>query len=228
MGDSNTSDGLIRHLAEKLRVVTLGGVAVIAHGLSRNTHDVDVWVEPCDAATTWANRVAPLIFQGTCRPVQMGRWRPFTAAETADVIQRDGVIRVLGLDRPLDLFRDPNELEMTEFDEVWARASPLDDGTRIPDVIDLLVTKQITGRTKDTQDIAFLEAKAESEYLARLPSATPTEVLAMLARFLTPKVAEAAALHPADEVRAQGVAFLRELATEGDPYARDALTNIGL
>jgi hypothetical protein len=114
---------------------------------------------------------------------------------------------------------------MSEFDDVWSRATPLDDGTRVPDVIDLLNTKQDTGRDKDLQDIAFLEAKAEREYLAQLPAAPPDQARAMLARFLTPKVAAAAAAHPDPTVQALGIAFLRELADEGDPFARDLLAN---
>ena len=69
----------------------------------------------------------------------------------------------MGASQPLDIFRDPNELEISEFDEVWNRATQLDDGTRVPDAIDLLVTKQATGRDKDMRDIAFLEAKAERD-----------------------------------------------------------------
>ncbi len=227
MEDPATVDKVIRRLTEKARVVTVGGVAVISHGHNRNTHDVDVWVEPFTSTTVWAAAVAPVIFADRrARPVRIGSWQPFTQEETGSVIKRDGVLRILGLDRPLDIFRTPNELEMGEFEEVWTRGIPLDDGTRIPDVIDLLVTKQSTGRSKDTQDIAYLEAKAESEYLLRLPSAAPQEALEMLARFLTPKVAEAAALHPAHEVRAAGLAFLRELATEGDPFARDLLEKL--
>ncbi|MCX7869156.1 MAG: hypothetical protein N2322_04310, partial [Terrimicrobiaceae bacterium] len=54
------------------------------------------------------------------------------------------------------------------------------------------------------------------------------EASRMLARFLTPKVAEAALRHPAESVRALGGQFLRELAEEGNPYARDFLRAHGL
>ena len=127
------------------------------------------------------------------------------------------------MDRPLDIFRDPNELEIAEFDDVWNRAAALDDGTRVPDVIDLLVTKQATGRDKDMQDIAFLEAKAEREYLAKLPTASAEEASTMLARFLTPKVAETGLHHPEESVRHLSLGYLKELAEEGDPFARDIL-----
>lgn len=129
----------------------------------------------------------------------------------------------MGLDRPLDIFRDPNELEISEFDDVWNRATPLDDGTRLPDVIDLLVTKQATGRDKDIQDIAFLEAKAEREYLAKLPAASAAEAAFMLGRFLTPRVAEAGMHHSEESVRHLALGYLKELAEAGDPFARDIL-----
>ena len=46
MGTQTESDELIRRLAGEFRVLTLGGLAVIATGLSRNTYDADIWVEP--------------------------------------------------------------------------------------------------------------------------------------------------------------------------------------
>lgn len=133
----------------------------------------------------------------------------------------------MGGSQPLDLFRNPNELEMAEFDAVWDRGEPLDDGTRVPDAIDLLVTKQDTGRDKEIQDIAFLEAKAERQYLEQLPTASRDVAKTMLGRFLTPKVAEAAVAHPDPDVQAQGLAYLRELAEDGDPFAREMMERIG-
>jgi hypothetical protein len=136
------------------------------------------------------------------------------------------VVRIKGLERPLDIFRDPNEIDMTSFDEVWSRALPLEDGTRLPDVVDLLLSKQDTGRDKDLQDIAFLEAKAEREYLEKLPHADEAAARHMLDRFLTPKVAEAALSHPSVTIRELGLRFLRELAEEGNPFAADILKNL--
>jgi len=108
------------------------------------------------------------------------------------VIERDGVIRINGLERPLDIFRDPNQLGISHFDEIWQRAQAMDDGTRLPDSIDLLVSKQETGREKDQTDIIFLEGKIQADYLARLPLASRDEAAQMLERFLTPRVAGAA------------------------------------
>jgi hypothetical protein len=91
-----------------------------------------------------------------------------------------------------------NEMEVSGFEEVWNRATPQSDGTRLPDVVDLLITKL------DTYDIQFLEGKAEEMYLERLPQARPDEAPEMLSRFLNPKVAEAAARHDHPEDHQRG------------------------
>lgn len=224
MEHSLTTDDLIRALSTRRRIITLGGVAVISHGLSRNTFDVDIWMEPLDTPGEWAEEIGSILYPTPAyRPVAMGTWNPILQSHLVDVISQDGVIRILGMERPLDIFRDPNELAMEQFDEVWSRARPLGDGTRLPDVIDLLVTKQDTGRDKDTQDIVFLEAKAEREYLQKLPNVDAAEAIWMLGRFLTPRVAELAMTHSDSAVRELAYTFLVELADEGNPYARDIL-----
>jgi hypothetical protein len=153
----------------------------------------------------------------------MGSWRTIGPDELASVIERDHVLRIAGLDRPLDVFREPNQLAVDGFDEVWERAQPMDDGTRLPDPIDLLVSKQETGRDRDRADIIFLEGKIEADYLARLPAASVPEAEAMLARFLTPRIAEQAMDHTHPAVQDLGLGFLNELAAEGDPFAAEIL-----
>lgn len=216
----STADSLIRQFARELRVITLGGVAVISHGLSRNTHDADVWLEPFETSKLWADKVSDILSQtAQAKPVMIGSWKPFRPEEFAEIAEAFGVFRVEGLDRPLDVFRKPNQFQPEQFDEVWERGKPLDDGTRLPDVIDLLVTKQDTGRTKDTQDIIYLENLAQEHYLAELPTASAERAVAMLERFLTPAVAEAALHHASEPVRLLGRRFLLELAADGDPFA---------
>lgn len=228
MGAQTNSDEIIRQLAGEFRVMTLGGVAVIASGLSRNTFDADIWVEPMDTPDRWAKAVAPFIYAaGSSEAVALGSWEKIPRDEMATVIERDGVIRINGLERPLDIFRDPNQLDMSHFDEIWQRAQPMDDGTRLPDPIDLLVSKQETGRDKDQTDIIFLEGKIQADYLTRLPQASRDEAVQMLERFLTPRVAEAALAHSDQAVRDLGRRFLHELAQEGDPFAAEILRRIG-
>ena len=227
MGTKTKSDEVVRRLAEEFRVLTLGGLAVIANGLSRNTYDADIWVEPFASAEDWSNHLSPILYaSGAAQPVAIGSWEKIGRGNLAGVIGRDGVIRVDGLERPLDIFRDPNQLAMEDFDEIWDRAQPQDDGTRLPDPIDLLVSKQETGRDKDRADIIFLEGKIEADYLERLPRVPAEEAAHMLGRFLTPRVAEAALAHPDQGVGQLAHQFLHELAEEGDPYAAEILRRL--
>lgn len=221
------TDQLIRQIAGRCRVLSLGGLAVISHGLDRNTHDADIWVEPMRSPAEWASIMAPMVYSMPgSRPVAIAVWTPIAESDLENVIARDGVIRINGLDRPLDIFREPNELPVEEFDAAWSRAQPVKDGTRLPDEIDLLMTKQLTERQKDILDIGFLESKAEKRYLAELPVASEGRALEMLERFLTPKVAEAALAHPEESVRQLGLRYLHELAEDGDPFAADILKNL--
>jgi len=224
MADKITTAELIRQLAARERVMVLGGFAVIAHGHSRPTYDADVWLDPLLPVQEWCEAIRRCfsVYPGF-QFVEIGSWRAFEWDEFPLIIERDGVIRIMGAHQPLDAFRHPNELDAGLFDEVWERARPLEDGTRLPDAIDLLVTKQLTGREKDRMDILFLEQKAETESLKTLHSADSATALALIERFLTPKVAAAACDHADPAVRQKGRQYLKELADAGDPFAVDLL-----
>ena len=227
MADSITAARLIEKLASKNRVVLLGGLAVVSHGHSRPTFDADVWLDPALDLESWAKVILELKKEvPALRCLAIAVWNEIHDAELSEIIGRDGVIRLMGASQPLDIFRKPNELPIEEFESAWARAKPLQDGTRLPDEIDLLMTKQLTGRDKDAMDIAFLESKAEKRYLAELPVAPAGRALEMLERFLTPKVGEAALAHPDESVRQLGLRYLHELAEDGDPFAADILKNL--
>jgi hypothetical protein len=229
MENPSATERLIRQIAERCRVLSLGGLAVISHGLSRNTHDADIWIDPMGSPEEWTSIVGPLVYATPrAQPVAIAVWTPIAESDLEGVVARDGVFRINGLERPLDIFRKPNELPMEEFDAAWERAHPLVDGTRLPDEIDLLMTKQLTEREKDILDIGFLENKAQKRYLEELPAAPEDRAIAMVERFITPKVAEAAVAHPSEAVRALGLRYLRELAADGDPFAADILRGLQL
>lgn len=224
MGTALNTENLTHELAAEHRVVLLGGLAVISHGLERTTYDADVWLDPMLDSDQWSAAVGHLLAaHPRLQIIEIGTWSPISIQQLPNVIERDGVIRMMGANHPLDLFRRPNEFEIDEFNEVWDRARPLDDGTRLPDLIDLLVTKQRTGRQKDMTDIMFLELKIEGEYLEELPGTTEARAAEMLGRFLTPQVARAALAHPSFAIRKLGYAYLQELAHDGDPYAAEYL-----
>lgn len=178
MEDPASTAIIIHALAEKHRVLMLGGLAVISHGHPRPTFDADIWLDPVLDPSAWASVVLTLCrMYPALQPVALGSWSQISTEDLSVVIAEDGMIRLMGANQPLDIFRHPNELHIDEFDNVWQRATPLADGTRLPDVIDILVTKLNTGRDKDLQDIAFLEAKAEREYLRTLPDADAAQAV---------------------------------------------------
>ena len=149
-------------------------------------------------------------------------------AAIREAVEETGVIRILGLDCPLDVFRRPNELEEVEFDGVCQRARFRADGTLLPHPTDLIQTKIDTGRDKDRIDIFHLECVIRVEYRARLPQATAAEALDMLERYSDWEVLTVALEHPAAEVRELALAHLREFAAEGDPFSQAVLAGLPL
>lgn len=95
-----------------------GGAAVIALGLSRTTKDADVWLDPLESCEAWANEVLATLGRfPQCTLSQLFPPDELRTDQLAEVIERDGVIRVTGLEKPLDIFREPNELEHLSFNQ---------------------------------------------------------------------------------------------------------------
>ena len=66
----------------------------------------------------------------------------------------------------------------------------------------------------------------EREYLAKLPTASADQAAYMLARFLSPKVAESGLHHSVESVRCLTRDHLVKLAAEGVPFAREILETL--
>ena len=112
-------DELLRRLTGERRMLLLGGLGVIAHGFSRATKDADVWLEPMESPAHWAAFLARVCAEfGGVRLARLPRWMPVaTEAEIAAAADETGLVRVLGLECPLDVFRRPNELNEAAFEE---------------------------------------------------------------------------------------------------------------
>src|SRR5258708_22010525 len=110
-----------RSVAECSRVLLLGGLAVIFHGLPRLTKDVDVWLDPGPTAEDWAARVNQSLgrFSGAYL-WDLSRRERISAGELAECAAAAGVIRIGGIDGDLDVFRRPNNLPEDDFDAAWA------------------------------------------------------------------------------------------------------------
>lgn len=219
----------LRLLTGEHRVLVLGGLAVIAHGLSRATKDAAVWLEPMASAETWlevlhaAIRRSPVPLELRCLP----GWRVLEGEELIANVEQTGVIRVLGLHVPLDIFRRPNQVQEADFEAFWAAAVAQDDGTRLPAPLDLLMTKEDTGRDRDHGDRGFLLAKARSDAGAALALADAREARRILGAFFDYEVCRRGLANPDAEVRALIATELRVLVSDGDPFARDILAEQG-
>src|SRR5271165_855222 len=81
-----TAQKAVAFLASKRRTVLLGGMAVILHGLSRNTKDYDIWLDPLPDVQSWAAPIQQLLTREpslqTRRISAFGRWKPIIVGET--------------------------------------------------------------------------------------------------------------------------------------------------
>lgn len=215
-----TTGEFINTLAAEHRVLVIGGLAVIAHGFNRPTKDADIWLEPLESPAAWAEVVERICasFSGITIHTLPG-WRRITGREVATAAGDVGMVRLLGLDCPLDIFREPNEFPSDSFDEVYGRGTANADGTCLPDPLDLIVTKLNTGRDKDLDDSRHLESVIRERYRALLPSVSLEEAKHLLDRFLDWEVCRMALENPAQDVRDYAIKCLREMADDGDPFS---------
>jgi hypothetical protein len=219
-----TAGQFIETLAARQRVLVIGGLAVIAHGFNRPTKDADIWLDPLGSPSEWADALFLFCsdFPGLTLHSLPG-WRPVEGLEIAAAAEEIGMVRILGLDCPIDVFRQPNEFPAESFDEVFERSTLNADGTRLPDPLDLIITKLNTGRDQDRYDSQHLESVIRERYRKLLPAASLDEVRKLFERFLDWEVCQIALTHPTQEVRDYAVECLREMATEGDPFSQALL-----
>lgn len=217
-----------QELAQQIRTLVLGGTAVILHGLNRATKDLDLWLDPNPDEKKWAASIEQILqmypeIYAVYLDDNTGKWE---AAERNQISQcgiKGRVLRLMGSDRPIDIFYIPNELEKEEFDKIWERAIPLRDGSRLLDEIDLIITKQLTGRPHDIADINFLQAKIEDRLCGELPVQSYEYAAAQFQRFRSAKTAYSATKNKAANVQKLGLDILQELAQSGDPFAAEYL-----
>jgi hypothetical protein len=226
-----TAQEAVAFLAGKRRTVLFGGLAVILHGLSRNTKDYDIWIDPLPDVQAWAEPIQQLLTQDPSLQAQrisaFGGWKPISFSDLVAVGAEDRLIRISGVERPIDVFFVPNELEAGDFDGVWERGTSIDHGVRLMEAIDLIVTKQLTDRPHDETDIRFLTHKIETEYASRLKTCSEAEAASMLARFATPEIAAIAVRESKeDSIRAIGWKILHEMRDNGDPFAEQFIREI--
>ena len=220
---------VLHELAARRRVLLLGGVAIILHGLSRATEDADIWLDP-QPVEAWAGEIRTVLAAHPgliWQRLTVSGWIRADGSTLEEAALREGFVRLVGTDRPIDIFYAPNEIEAREFEAVWERARETPDGLRCLDEIDLLLTKQATFRSKDVPDIVFLEAKIDADYRAKLREADLSEAESLLDRYATPGLLRAVVTEARDSrVRELARAILRRLESDGDPFAAEYLREL--
>lgn len=218
------TDRFIRILTKERKVVVIGGLAVIAHGLSRSTYDGDIWLAPGSNCEEWAVFLENACMEfGNLTIHRLPGWLPVAGRNLVNAVEETGMVRIMGLDCPLDVFRKPNEIEIEEFEGIVARGRLRADGTILPDPLDLIQSKLDTGRDKDLNDIQHLESVVRADYKRRLPTATFEEAAQLLESFSEWQVLEFALKNPSPEVHELAMAHLREFAEAGDPFSKAIL-----
>lgn len=144
--------------SQQLRFVVVGGVAVILHGHSRLTNDVDLVID--------LERQHALRFIRSLTARGMQPLLPVKAEEFADPVTRaswiaDRNLEVFSLHDPsnplmvVDLFANPP----IAFEELWDRGVRMRVGgaeIRIAAIPDLVRMKELAGRPKDHEDVRHL------------------------------------------------------------------------
>ena len=221
---AGTLQQFLARAATRQRVVVIGGLAVIAHGLSRPTKDGDAWLDPLESAAAWAARFRETLAEFPETTLwSLAERRTAEAGELEEIATLDGVVRVCGLNTDLDIFYKPNGLDCAEFSAVWERALPWAEAVRVMEPLDLILTKEGTGRQQDRTDITHLDGRLDTELGARLGTATRTEAEEIFARYVDHVVAARALENPDPAVQALAREVLADLAAQGDPFARDTL-----
>lgn len=215
------SESFIAELTKPHRALLLGGLAVIAHGLERATRDVDIWLDPLTDTRAWCQTVVDILSRFTsAHPYDLRQKRKVNTVEMPLITDRDGVIRIAGLDRPLDIFRTPNNFNASDFTVVWNRSLALggSENLRLPDEVDLLLTKEDTRRPHDVADISFLQEKVRQRYRLVLPMCDPKDGRTILDRYADHVLLHAAMQNPHSELREYAAQLLKELNPKGDPF----------
>ena len=183
------ADDFIRRLASTHRVVTIGGLAVIAHGRNRSTKDADVWLEPFSSPREWAHRLCLFCekFPGLTLHGLPG-WKLLTRENLAESVDETGMIRINGLGFPLDIFRRPNEFEADDFDAGldWCATHPdmVAEGYRFSKeaVIVWTMTQSAQLIQRGIRMNCTLPGAVQTPMLVEIEKVTPTAVIDQVAQ----------------------------------------------
>ena len=100
----------------------------------------------------------------------------------------------------------------------------MDYGTRLPKAVELLATKENTGRERDSGDWNYLVALSRTEQSEALANArSAAEASRLLDEYFDYEICKRGLKNTRQEVRDIILAELQQLADDGDPFAKEIL-----
>jgi hypothetical protein len=132
--------------AEQAKFLLVGAYALAAHGYPRATLDIDIWVMPSPENAAAVLRA----LQRFGAPLQM---------VTREDFLRDDTVFQLGVaPRRIDLITGASGLKFAEADAHAVTVEIEGLQIRVLSLVDLIVNKRASGRTKDLADVEALES----------------------------------------------------------------------
>ena len=196
------SERLVRTLCKNNRVILLGGIAMLSHGFARFTRDVDIWLDPTAGIESWTKSLSSV---ASCfrklKFVSARTKEEVNVSEIENLVEAEEMIRITGLDMDVVVFFRPNNLRVEDFDSVWERSSEKEKGLRVPDEIDLGLTKLGTERIQDRLDIEWLDAKIIPVLSKKLESCNLDEAEGVFSRITSLPLLASAMKNPNPVVR---------------------------
>jgi hypothetical protein len=137
--------------AAKVEYAVVGGMAVIAHGYVRATHDIDLFIRPTEENARAAFKA--LLALGI----------PLEGLEPADLLDDEENLRFGTAEDHVDILASIGEMP---FEQVWRnRIETVVEGLSIPFISksDLIENKRQVGRLRDLADVEELESISNVE-----------------------------------------------------------------
>jgi hypothetical protein len=134
---------------ERVEYLIVGGYAVAAHGHPRFTRDLDIWVNP---TTKNSRKIISALDKFGFHSLGL---------KTTDFIEPDTAIQ-LGYPPARVIF--VTELDGLEFDETYpnrVKKMEQDNPIYYIDILSLITSKRLTGRSQDMEDAEFLSHMLE-------------------------------------------------------------------
>lgn len=175
---------------------------MLAHGLERFTKDIDIWLDPTRGLAPWCSILTRALARfKTAELVSVRSGTQIKADVLRATARAEEIVRISGLDMDVDVFFRPNNIATTDFEAIWSRAIEKEKGLKVPDEIDLGLTKMGTKRIQDRIDIEWLDAKVIPKLSRQLKKCSLEQANDIFSRLVTTALLQAAMENPDKKVR---------------------------